>query len=96
MSRRTVSTAAQAPHSWDLEHWPQEVYPHSERRARYVLRAHRNDLLAAGAIVRVGRVLVVIGDRYTRWLQLQASNVPEYASNANQGNQGASPVITAA
>jgi hypothetical protein len=82
MSRRTVSTATQAPHSWDLEHWPKEVYPHSESRARWLLRAHREELLLAGALARVGRELVVFGDRYTRWLQAQSVNVPGYVSNA--------------
>lgn len=84
MSKRTVSTAAQAPHSWDLEHWPADVYPHGEGRARWLLRAHRDELMTAGALVRVGRELVVIGDRYTRWLHAQASNVPGYESNANR------------
>lgn len=84
MTRRTVSSAQEAPHSWDLEHWPPAVYPHTEGRARYMLRAYRDQLMAAGALVRVGRELVVIGDRYTRWLQMQAANVPGYESNANR------------
>jgi hypothetical protein len=84
MTRRYVSSAASAPHSWDLEHWPQAVYPHSESRARWLIRAHRDELLAAGALVRVGRELVVIGDRYARWLQAQAANVPGFESNANR------------
>lgn len=84
MTRRTTSTASEAPHSWDLEHWPQAVYPHSESRARYMLRAYRDELMAAGALVRVGRELVVLGDRYTRWLQMQAGRVPGYESNAHR------------
>ena len=83
MTRRTISTASEAPHSWDLEHWPPHVYPHGESRARYLIRAYRDELMAAGALVRVGRELVVIGDRFTRWLQMQAANVPGYESNAN-------------
>lgn len=84
MSRRVVSTASPAPHSWDLEHWPPAVYPHSEGRARYLLRSRRDELMAAGALVRVGRELVVLGDRYTRWLQTRAAEVPGYESNANR------------
>lgn len=84
MSQRFVGSAARAPHSWDLEHWPQDVYPHSESRARWMLRAHRDELMVAGALVRVGRELVVIGDRYARWLQAQAANVPGFESNANR------------
>jgi hypothetical protein len=48
-----------------------------------VLRAYRSELLAAGALARVGRQLIVIGDRYARWLQRQAAHVPGYVSNAN-------------
>lgn len=83
MTQRTPSTAAPAPHSWDLEHWPPGVYPHAEGRARYLLRCHRDELMAAGALVRVGRELVVIGDRYSRWLQTRAADVPGFQSNAN-------------
>lgn len=84
MTRRTVNTAAQAPHTWDLSNWPSTVWPHNPQRARYIVRAFRDDLLRAGALARVGRELVVIGERYTRWLQLQAANVPGYESNANR------------
>jgi hypothetical protein len=91
MSRRTVSTAIQAPHSWDLAHWPNDVYPHTQSRARYLLRERRDELMAAGAIVRVGRELVVIGDRFTRWLQAQATNVPGYESNANRAPLASAP-----
>lgn len=90
MSRRTVSTAVQAPHSWDLQHWPEAVYPHNKSRARWLVRAHRAELLAAGAIARVGRELVFFGERYTRWLQSQTVNVPGYVSNAH-GHQAAEP-----
>ena len=89
MSRRTISAALQAPHSWDIEHWPSAVYPHTEGRARWLLRAHRDELITVGALVRGGRELVVIGDRFTRWLQMQATNVPGYESNANAGRRGA-------
>ncbi|MDA8348304.1 MAG: hypothetical protein M0038_05805 [Pseudomonadota bacterium] len=70
MTTRTIRTTFTAPHSWDLEHWPHEVYPHTESRARWLLRSHREELLVAGA-------------RYSNWLQRQASNVPGYQSNAN-------------
>jgi len=58
-----------APHSWDIEHWPAHVWPHENSRARYVARALRNELIAAGAMCRVGRELVFIGAAYTRWLE---------------------------
>lgn len=40
-----------------------------------------------GALVRVGRELVVLGGRYSRWLERQATNVPgfEIAPNRPSG-----------
>lgn len=83
--QRTTPSAAQAPHSWDLEHWPTSVYPHSENRARYLIRSQKDALVAAGALARVGRELIVMGDRYTKWLQLQSVNVPNFIAAPNRG-----------
>jgi hypothetical protein len=83
MSSRS-SPAQPAPHSWDLGRWPPHVYPGTERRGRYVLRVHRQELLAAGALVRVGRELVVIGARYQRWLEKHAALVPDFECPANR------------
>jgi hypothetical protein len=49
--------ATPAPHSWDLEHWPAEVYPHTPNKGRYLIRSNRDGLLAAGALTRIGRDL---------------------------------------
>lgn len=72
------------PHSWGLESWPADVYPHRPNRARYLVNSQRDSLMAAGALVRVGRELVVLGDRYTRWLERQASRVPGFEIAPNQ------------
>ena len=90
MHSQNTSFAIPVPHSWDFEHWPQAVYPHTESRARWLMRAHRDELLAAGALVRVGRELVVLGEPYARWLQAQAANVPGFESNANRSRSGGS------
>lgn len=83
--RKPTSNAAEpAPHSWDLEHWPAHVYPHATGRARYLVRVHRDELLVAGALTRVGREFVVLGARYTRWLERQASGVSEFSNGAAQ------------
>lgn len=87
MRSNTSITVAKAPHSWDIEHWPESVYPHSEGRARYLLRAYRDELLAAGALTRVGRELVVLGARYARWLERRTAEVPGYPSNASKSAQ---------
>ncbi len=81
----TTRTAAEpAPHSWDLEHWPQAVYPHTTGRARYMVRAHKTELMAAGALSRVGRELIVLGARYTKWLESRATAVPDFEVAANR------------
>jgi hypothetical protein len=66
------------PHSWSIDEWPPAVYPGSGAKARYVIRVHKLDLVQAGALVRVGRGLVVLGARYARWLELKAADVPGY------------------
>jgi len=58
-----------APHSWDMEHWPSHVWPHDKSRAWYIVRALRNELIAAGAMCRVGRELVFLGAAYAGWLE---------------------------
>jgi hypothetical protein len=78
-------TAAPAPHSWSIDAWPQSVYPHGPSKGRYVVKAHRDALLAAGALTRVGRDLVVLGEPFTRWLQSQSNRVEGFhiAPNAS-------------
>jgi hypothetical protein len=76
--------ALPAPHSWDLEHWPPHVYPHSENRARYLIRAYRDELLKFGAISRIGREIVILGAAYTKWLTSGTKYVPGFTSNANR------------
>jgi hypothetical protein len=79
-----------APQSWDLEHWPAHVYPHEKGRARYLIRAHKYDLIAAGALARIGREFVIIGVPYVRWLQKQTARAAVYsiAPNCTSRTQG--------
>ena len=81
-------SATTTPHSWAVETWPADVYPHRPNRARYLVRLRRDELMAAGAIVRVGRELVVIGARYSRWLERQASRVPDFEIAPNRPHAG--------
>lgn len=72
------------PHSWAIEKWPESVFPHTTDRGRYVVRMHRRELEAAGALTRVGRQLVILGAEYSRWLQSRKPKViehPEIAPN---------------
>lgn len=82
MSKSTAKS--QVPHSWGIDAWPNDVYPGSVGRARYLVRVHRQDLLVEGALVRVGRDLVVIGARYSRWLEKKASMVADYEIAPNR------------
>ncbi len=66
------------PHSWLIEDWPREVVPGNADRGRYLVRMHRRELEAAGALSRVGRQLVVLGEPYSRWLQSRARHVAEF------------------
>jgi hypothetical protein len=70
--------------SWAVKKWPPNVFPGNPSRGRRIVREHRSDLLQAGAIARVGRELVVIGARYQRWLEKQATNVPGFECAANR------------
>ena len=88
-ARRKAPVAKLAPHSWDLEHWPADVYPHSESRARYLVRAYREELILAGALTRIGRELVVFGEGYCRWLARGAVQVPDFQVPANRKQTGA-------
>ena len=81
--------AASIPHSWDFEHWPPSVYPHTASRARYILRTYRNEFEKQGILSRVGRELVIIGARYARWLELHTADVVGYEVPANRPPQAA-------
>lgn len=66
------------PHSWDLETWPAHVWPCERERARLVVRAHKAELHAFGALTRIGRTLVFLGAGYQKWLASNVSRVTEF------------------
>jgi hypothetical protein len=66
---------APVPHSWSIEDWPRDVYPGSPSQGRYVVNCHRAELVAVGALTRIGRELVVLGPGYARWMVEQAHRV---------------------
>jgi hypothetical protein len=73
-----MSTRPVIPHSWSLSTWPATVWPHTVNKGRYQVRHNMDELLKAGALARVGRELIVLGERYARWLEKKTSNVPGY------------------
>jgi hypothetical protein len=78
-----------APHSWEFETWPADVWPHTARRAKWIAKAHRTELTKAGALTRVGKKLIFMGAKYTRWLERRSQHVVEFESN-NPGLNSAS------
>lgn len=80
-----MTANSKVPHSWTIAKWPEHIYPHTPKKARYVLRSQRDSLLREKALVRIGRELVVIGDRYNRWMQKRVIDVPGYECPANKG-----------
>ena len=77
------------PHSWPISKWPADVYPNDPKKARYLVRSHKDELLRDGVLVRVGRELAIIGSPYGRWLQKKASRVPGYECPANKPREAA-------
>jgi hypothetical protein len=89
MAKSRTPDAQPAPHSWDIESWPPHVFPHKPGKGRYLVRANRSALTAAGALTRVGRDLVVLGAPYTKWLESQAGRVDSFEIAPNRTDQAA-------
>jgi hypothetical protein len=66
---RKPPAALPLPHSWTLGAWPEGVAPGSESRARYLFRMHKRELIACGALTRIGRQVIFLGNGYARFLQ---------------------------
>ena len=81
-------SAPALPHSWSLRDWPEGVYP-GAARARYAVRAHRAELLACGALTRIGREIVVLGAGYSAWLAQQAGRVEGFEIAPNREERSA-------
>lgn len=69
--------------SWSINDWPADVFPGDPKKARHFARANRTELVAAGALVRIGRQLVVIGGPLDRWMRKQAFAVLDFVCPAN-------------
>ena len=76
--------ASALPHSWPINDWPQHVYPNRSSSGKYVVRRHRDELLALGALSRVGRELVVFGEGYGRFLARRTGEASTFAIAPNQ------------
>lgn len=72
------------PHSWPINLWPADVYPNDASKGRYIIRMHRAELIAAGALSRIGRDIVIFGAGYSKWLAQQAGKVQGFEVAANR------------
>jgi hypothetical protein len=84
MAKTNVSAI---PHSWCTEDWPPGVYPCRPSRAKYILRSHRDELVAAGALTRIGRDLVVLGAPYVAWLTKNSNRVDGFEIAPNRARE---------
>jgi hypothetical protein len=80
-SKRNIGLDGSEPHSWDFDNWPSTVWPNDPIRAKWVVRSNRRDLVAEGALSRVGKKIVILGRGYSRWLARRADRVGQYDSN---------------
>jgi hypothetical protein len=81
MHSKATRASSDVPHSWDLPNWPNYIWPGNGKRARWLIRAYRDDLMRSGALVRTGKTLVILGRGYAAWLEQRAAHVPGYLSN---------------
>ena len=84
MAKQKVLPAQPAPHSWAIESWPAHVYPHAPGKGRYIVRCNRDALVAAGALTRIGRDLVVLGAPFSKWLESQSGRVDGFTIAPNR------------
>jgi hypothetical protein len=84
---REPASAATLPHSWPSSRWLPDVYPNTTEKARYLIRTHKRELIECGALVRIGRELVVIGAAYAKWLNRHGVQVPGYEIAPNRARE---------
>ena len=84
MPKQRLQPAQPAPHSWAIPNWPSHVYPHNSDKGRYLVRSNRTSLVRAGALIRVGRDLVVLGAGYSKWLASQSDRVDGFEIAPNR------------
>jgi hypothetical protein len=75
---------APMPQSWRLRDWPPEVVPNSTSAAKHLIRTHREELRKHGALSRVGRDIIVIGEGYAAFLASKMKRVDNYSIAPNR------------
>ncbi len=82
--------AASLPHSWLSSDWPGLVAPNRQSAANHLIRTHKDELIQCGALVRVGRNLVVLGEGYAQFLARKAKRVEGYEIAPNRAQSAES------
>lgn len=72
------------PHDWTIDTWPAGLFPYNGASARHLIYVNQPQLLAAGALVRIGHKIVILAAGYLKWLASNASRVPEYDLACNR------------
>ena len=75
------------PHSWLVAEWPAEVTPGRPSAGKNLVRTHKQELIACGALVRIGRNLTIIGEGYATFLQRKAGRVENYLIPPNRRSE---------
>ena len=78
------SKASPLPHSWLVADWPAGVAPNRQTAARHLVRTHRDELIACGALCRVGRSLTMLGEGYATLLARRIAKVENYSIAPNR------------
>ena len=68
------------PHSWGFDSWPTNTYPSTSERARYLFRFHKDELVRAGAVCRIGTKIVFLGAGYNSWMSGNTARVIDFES----------------
>jgi hypothetical protein len=77
-------TVQPLPHSWYIDDWPPYVVPGTPSRARHLVRMYQAELVACGALVRIGRRKTVLGAGYAIFLAKGASRVEGFEIAPNR------------
>jgi hypothetical protein len=76
-----IKSSLLVPHSWGIANWPESIWPNDPDKAQWVVRSNKSELIAAGAISRIGKMKVIIGQPYVRWLERRVTRIADYQGN---------------
>ncbi len=111
MAKKTKAATRQfmaTSRSWSIDGWPAGVYPKPAdaattddekaaiaHRIRWMIRAHRDELAKVGALVRVGRQLVILEVPFLSWLQSRSACVDDFGIAPNRSRKTTGESIAA-